>query len=133
MSMEQRKINPWAWQNQFAFSQAIEVSGATRVLYCAGQTSVDAEGRPIHVGDMRGQIELAFQNLETVLKAAGFALGDVARLNYYTTDVDSFLAAYEVAASHLAKAGCQPSSTLLAVTRLAFPELLVEVEATAVK
>ena len=52
--MEQRKVNPWAWQNQFAFSQAIEVSGANRVLYCAGQTSVDAvkylarSGRTLH-------------------------------------------------------------------------------------
>lgn len=131
--MQQRKINPWAWQNQFAFSQAIEVSGANRVLYCAGQTSVDDQGRPVHVGDMRRQIELAFQNLETVLTAAGFTLGDVTRLNYYTTDVDGFLSAYEVVAGHLAKAGCQPSSTLLGVTRLAFPELLIEIEATAVK
>lgn len=131
--MQQRKINPWVWQNQFAFSQAIEVSAANRILYCAGQTSVDAQGRPVHVGDMRRQIELAFQNLETVLTAAGCTLGDVARLNYYTTDVDGFLAAYEVVAGHLAKAGCQPSSTLLGVARLAFPELLIEIEATAVK
>jgi enamine deaminase RidA (YjgF/YER057c/UK114 family) len=131
--MEQRRINPWAWQNQFAFSQAIEVSGAKRILYCAGQTSVDAQGRPVHGGDVRRQTELAFRNLESVLMAAGFALGDVVRLNYYTTDIDGFLAAYEVVASHLAKAGCQPSSTLLGVTRLAFPELLVEIEATAVK
>ena len=131
--MQQRRINPWTWQDQFVFSQAIEVSGANRVLYCAGQTSIDAEGRPVNAGDMRGQIELAFLNLETVLKAAGFALGDVVRLNVYTTDVDGFLGAYETAASRLLKAGCQPSSTLLGVTGLAFPELLVEIEATAVK
>jgi enamine deaminase RidA (YjgF/YER057c/UK114 family) len=131
--MEQRKINPWDWQNQLAFSQAVEVAGANRVLYCAGQTSVDAQGRPVHIGDMRGQIELAFQNLKTVLQTAGFTLGDVARLNYYTTDVDRFFGAYEVAVNHLAQAACQPSSTLLGVARLAFPELLVEIEATAVK
>ena len=131
--MERRKINPWAWQNEFAFSQAIEVSGGNRVLYCAGQTSVDAKGRPVHVGDMGGQINLAFENLETVLKAAGFTLGEVVRINYYTTDVGSLLAAYEVLAKRLAEAGCQPSSTLLGVASLAFPELLVEIEATAVK
>jgi len=51
--MEQRIINPWKWQDQFAFAQAYEVSGGERVLYCAGQASVDAEGRPAHVGDMR--------------------------------------------------------------------------------
>jgi enamine deaminase RidA (YjgF/YER057c/UK114 family) len=131
--MEQRKINPWEWQNQYAFSQAIEISGANKVLYCAGQTSMDAQGRPMHEGDMARQIELALDNLDAVLRAAGFTLANVARLNYYTTDVEKFLGAYEVVAKHLAQAGCQPACTLLGVARLAFPELLVEIEATAVK
>lgn len=130
---EQRKINPWTWQNQFGFSQAIEVTGGTRTLYCAGQASVDGEGRPLHVGDMAKQIRQSLENLSTVLGAAGFTLGDVVRLNYYTTDVDSFLAASETAMGILVDARCQPSSTLLGVASLAFPELLVEIEATAVK
>lgn len=131
--MEQRRISPWAWQNQFGFSQAIEVSSAGRILYCAGQASVDEQGRPAHVGDMRAQINQAFDNLEAVLKAAGFALGDVVRLTYYTTDVDRLLEAYDALINRLARAACQPSSTLLGVGRLAFPELLVEIEATAAK
>jgi enamine deaminase RidA (YjgF/YER057c/UK114 family) len=56
----------------------------------------------------------------------------VVRLNYYTTDVDRFFEAHDALVGRLAEAGCQPSSTLLGVTRLAFPELLVEIEATAV-
>ena len=131
--MEQRKVNPWDWQNQFAFSQAIEVAGGSRVLYCAGQTSVDEDGRPLHVGDMRKQVDMAFQNLETVLKAAGFTLADVIRLNYYTTDVDKFFESHEIVTSRLSRTGSQPSGTLLGVTRLAFPGLLIEIEATAVK
>ena len=130
---EQRQINPWTWQDQFGFSQAMEVTGATRALYCAGQTSVDREGRPLHPGDMGKQIGQALENLTTVLRAAGFTLGDVVRLNYYTTDVASFLAASGTAMSSLVEARCQPSSTLLGVASLAFPELLVEIEATAVK
>ena len=131
--MEQRKVNPWDWQNQFAFSQAIEVTGGSRVLYCAGQTSVDEQGRPLHIGDMRKQVEMAFQNLETVLKTAGFTLADVTRLNYYTTDVDKFFESHDIVANRLSRAGSQPSGTLLGVTRLAFPGLLIEIEATAVK
>ena len=132
--MEQRKINPWHWQNDFGFSQAIEVSGANRVLYCAGQTSIDDEGRPVHAGDIRAQMELAFSNLQTVLTAAGFSLENLVRLNYYTTDMDAFFGAFgDVLASRLAAVGCQPSSTLLGVTRLAFPELMIEIEATAVR
>ena len=50
----------------------------------------------------------------------------------YTTDVEGFFASYQVAADRLAAAGVRPPATLLGVTRLAFPELLVELEATAV-
>lgn len=130
--MEQRRINPWQWQDRYGFSQAIEVSNAGRVLYCAGQASVDDTGNPVHVGDMRKQIEQAFRNLESVLAAAGLGLASVVRLNYYTTDVDAFMSASDVVGRVLTAAACQPSGTLLGVTKLAFPGLMVEIEATAV-
>jgi 2-iminobutanoate/2-iminopropanoate deaminase len=131
--VEQRKINPWKWQDQFGFSQAIEVSSASRVLYCAGQASVDDTGKPLHAGDMRKQIEQAFRNLDTVLKAAGFSLANVVRLNYYTTDVDQFLGASDVLESRLKEAACQPPGVLLGIAKLAFPGLMIEIEATAVQ
>ena len=87
------KVNPWTWQDSFGFSQAIDVRQGGRVLYCAGQTSVDASGAPLHAGDMAAQITQAFDNLETVLKAAGLTLGHVVRLNYYTCDVPAFFQA----------------------------------------
>jgi enamine deaminase RidA (YjgF/YER057c/UK114 family) len=129
--VEQRTINPWKWQDQYGFSQGIETTNANRVLYCAGQASVDDAGKPVHAGDMRKQIEQAFGNLETVLKDAGFTLGHVVRLNYYTTDVDAYLAAGDVVGKCLA--GVQPPGTLLGVAKLAFPGLMIELEATAAK
>ena len=42
--MERRIINPWAWQDQLGFVQANQISGAQRVLICAGQASMDAGG-----------------------------------------------------------------------------------------
>lgn len=131
--MEQRKINPWKWQDGLAFSQAIEVSNASRTLYVAGQASVDDNGTPVHVGDMRKQIEQAFRNLETVLQASDFSLANVVRLNFYTTDMDAFFAAHDVIIDTLNKAGCQPPGTLLGISKLAFPGLMIEMEATAVK
>jgi enamine deaminase RidA (YjgF/YER057c/UK114 family) len=131
--MERRKVNPWAWQDQFGFSQAMEFSGHQRVLVCAGQTSTDANGNTLHAGDMGAQVSAALDNLETVLKEAGYSLADVVRLNYYTTDVDAFIGAGAVLGERLGAAGIQPASTLLGVARLAFPDLLVEIEATAVK
>ena len=131
--VERRVINPWTWQKEFGYVQAQEVSSAQRTLFCAGQTSVDAEGRAMHPEDMRAQITQAMDNLETVLRQAGAELSDVVRLNYYTTDVDRFFEAYEAVITRLSGAGCSPASTLLGVARLALPELLVEIEATAVR
>jgi enamine deaminase RidA (YjgF/YER057c/UK114 family) len=130
--VERRTVNPWTWQDNFGFSQAIQVSGAQRTIFCAGQTSTDDEGSPVHPEDMRAQVNQATDNLETVLTESGAGLSDVVCLNYYTTDVDRFFEAHDALVGRLAEAGCQPSSTLLGVTRLAFPELLVEIEATAV-
>jgi len=130
--MERRIVNPWSWQDQFGYSQAQEISGVQRTLVCAGQTSVDAEGRPLHAGDMRAQVTQALDNLATVLDQAGFTLSDVVRLNIYTTDVDRFFEAFDAMVGRLEPANCRPASTLLGVARLAFPELLVEIEATAV-
>ena len=114
------------------YVQANEVAGAGRTIYCAGQGSVDGEGRPTHPGDMSAQMGQALDNLEAVLEEAGARLSDVVRLNIYTTDVDRFLEAYGSLAGRLAEVGCRPASTLVGVTRLAYPEMLVEIEATAV-
>ena len=81
---------------------------------------------------MRAQIGLALDNLETVLDHAGLDLSNVMRLNLYTTDVDRFREASDVLWDRLAKAECRPAANLLGVSRLAMPEFLVEIEATAV-
>ena len=130
--MERKVINPWRWQDQFGYVQANAVSDASRVIYCAGQASVDDDGNPVHEDDMAGQISQALDNLETVLEQAGAALSDVVRLNYFVTDIEAFFGAMETIGPRLGQAQCRPASTLLAVAGLAFPQLLVEIEATAV-
>jgi enamine deaminase RidA (YjgF/YER057c/UK114 family) len=129
--MERRIVNPWTWQDALGFVQANEVAGAKRTLICSGQTSVDAEGRPLHAGDMAAQVRQALANLETVLERAGFKLADVVRLNYYTTDVDGFMTGAGAGLGRLVEAGCRPASTLLGVARLFHRDILVEIEATA--
>ena len=89
--------------------------------------------RLTNAGDMAGQAALAIDNLEAVLRAAGMSLADVVRLNFYTTDVDDYLTqGAAVVGARLGAAGVAPAGTLLGVARLAFPELLLEIEATAV-
>jgi enamine deaminase RidA (YjgF/YER057c/UK114 family) len=115
------------------FNQGEVVEGHRRVLFCAGQTAMSADGRPQHAGDMGAQVAMALDNLEAVLTGAGMSLGNVVRLNIYTTDVDAFFASYGAMAERLGAAGVMPPGTLLGITRLAFPELMVELEATAVE
>ncbi|MCC6763631.1 MAG: RidA family protein [Deltaproteobacteria bacterium] len=132
--MERRIINPWTWQDAMGFVQAMELGPAKRTLVCSGQTSVDANGAPLHAGDMAAQLRQAVANLETVLVAGGFDLTDVVRLNYYTTDIDAFMqGAAAGGLMRLAEASCRPASTLLGVARLFHPALMVEIEATAMK
>src|SRR5215213_8495200 len=132
MAADRRIINPWAWQDAYGLVQANEVSDTQRVLYCAGQVSVDAEGNPLHPGDMSAQIAQTLDNLETVLETAGFEMSDVARLNFYTTDVDRTMEACSLIKERLARTGCRHVSTLLGVARLYHPDILIEIEATAV-
>jgi enamine deaminase RidA (YjgF/YER057c/UK114 family) len=125
--VERTAVNPWTWSLNFGFNQGELVEGATRVLYCSGQTSVDGDGTPQHHDDLGAQISLAADNRE-----AGMSLSNVVRLNIYTTDVDSFIANAAPLADRTGAAGVAPPGVLMGVARLAFPELMVELEATAV-
>lgn len=129
--MERRAVNPWTWQEQFGFVQANEVRNPQRILFISGQTSLDANANVAAAGDMRGQVEAALNNLESVLREAGMSLTNLVRLNFYATDMDRFLQeSPEILGQRLA--GVAYATTYLGVTRLAIPGLLIEIEATAV-
>jgi enamine deaminase RidA (YjgF/YER057c/UK114 family) len=118
-AVERQTIDPWTWQDPFGFVQATAVTGGERTIYCAGQTSMDADGNRVHEGDMRAQLRQAVDNLEAVLRESDCELSDVVRLNYYTTDVDGFFAEQDRLFARLNEAGCRPASTILGVSRLA--------------
>lgn len=80
---------------------------------------------------MAAQLGQALDNLEAVLAKAGMNLGNVTRLNVYTTDVDSIMGAFQPFEARLSAAGCKPAMTLLGVAKLFLPQLMVEIEATA--
>ncbi|WP_330633251.1 RidA family protein [Halocatena halophila] len=127
--MSQQHIDPWEWQDEFGYSQAVEITDADRVLYCAGQTAMDADGNPVHPDDIRAQTITVLENIEVVLNEAGFDLEDVVQIDCYTTDVDRLIENWDLLSDQFDK----PSCTLLGIERLAFPELLVEIKPTAVK
>lgn len=132
MAMERTAVNPWAWSVEMGYNQGEIVSGHTRTLYCSGQTAMSGDGKPQHNDDMAAQLALSLDNLEAVLGEAGMSLANLVRLNVYTTDVDRLFEHYGVLASRLGAARVAPSTTMLGVTRLAIPDLMVELEGTAV-
>lgn len=131
--MTRTPVNPWPWSIQLGYNQAEITEGVTTQVICAGQTSVDDEGTPQHVGDMRGQISLALDNLEAVLSAADMNLGNVIRLGIYATQVDEALKNFDLLGMRFGPHNVAPPMTLLGVTQLAIPGLMFEIEATAAR
>ena len=129
--MKRTDVNPWEWSKAFGFSQAVSVSDGQHVLFCAGQTASGPDGAPPTTTDIAEQVVLAFSNLQNVLAAADMTIADIVKLTVYTTDVDALLAAYGSLTGALAPN--LPAMTLVGVSRLAFPELKVEIEATAAR
>jgi 2-iminobutanoate/2-iminopropanoate deaminase len=130
--MKKSIVNPWKWQDQLGYAQAVEIAHGSHTLYCAGQAAMNSEGQPVE-SNMDGQINLSFDNLETVLDEAGYSMKDVVRLNFYTTSIEQFFTAYGEVIGRMKAAGCLASSTLTEVQALAFPQLKIEIEATAVR
>ncbi len=132
MAVQRTAVNPVTWSVEMGFNQGEIVSGHTRTLYCSGQTAMSGEGKPRHSGDMAAQLALSLDNLEAVLGEAGMSLANLVRLNVYTTDVDQLFPHYGTLAGRLSAAGVAPTTTMLGVTRLALPGLMVELEGSAV-
>src|SRR5690606_2448442 len=131
-SMQRRDINPTDWLLGYGINHGIEVTGGQRTLYLSGQTSNGPDGAPMHAGDLEAQFRLAWSNLKDALAGAGMEPSNVVRLNLYTTDIPPLMSAAERLVPIYAADGCRPVCTLLGVASLFEPELMVELEATAV-
>ena len=129
--MQRTPVNPWPWSLPLGYNQAELITGTTRHLVIAGQTAVDASGAPQHPGDMRAQLALALDNLETVLTTAGMGLANLTRLTIHATDIDAALQNFDLLGARLGPAGAAPPMTLLGTTRLALPGLMIELQADA--
>ena len=130
--MEITTHNPTPWMQGFGLNHAVEVRGGERVLYVSGQTAADAQGAPMHAGDLVAQYKSAWANLVDALAAADMTPANLVRLNMYTLDVPAFMAVADQIMPIHGEAGAQISCTLLGVRELYHPDILIEIEATAV-
>lgn len=114
------------------FPHSVSVTGSGKLVLMSGMAAEDMEqGHIRHVGDIAGQSRYCYEKIAAVLAGHGGSLADVVKITAYVTDPD-FLEPY-IAARLQAFAGLQlPAHTFVVVARLARPEMLVEVDATAV-
>lgn len=129
--MEKRITNPWKWQNERGYVQAIEVTKPEGTLYISGQTAIDANGISSNA-DMKTQLTLTIENLEKVIKEAGYECKNIVRLNMYTTSTDELFTCFDVFLNWIAVHNIKQASTLLEVKSL-FETLKIELEVTVVK
>ncbi|TNY25754.1 enamine deaminase RidA [Fulvimonas soli] len=109
----------------------VAVAPAGRTVYVSGRMALDRQGRLVGGSDFRAQAEQVFANLKTALEAGGASFEDVAKLDFYVTDMAGAPALREVRDRYI-DAAHPPVSTLVEVRRLVREDALLEVAATAV-
>lgn len=129
--MEKRVINPWTWQNERSYNQAVEVTNAKGTLYVSGQTAINDDGIT-STANMKTQIELAIKNLERVVFDSGYDCKNIVKLNIYTTTTEELLPHFNILQEWIEKHEMKQALTLLEVVSL-FETSTVELEATVVK
>jgi enamine deaminase RidA (YjgF/YER057c/UK114 family) len=111
------------------FPHAVVVEGK-RLICLSGQLAWDKDGNTVGKGDMRAQFRQVCENIKAALAAAGAGLEDIVKTNTYVTNMDEFFKCTDIRHEYFGPGW--PTSTTVEVSRLAHPDMLVEIEAIAV-
>jgi enamine deaminase RidA (YjgF/YER057c/UK114 family) len=116
-----------SWEPVVGYSRAVRVDGR---IWVSGTTSTGSDGAIVGKGDPYAQAKQAIANIERALAAAGAVLADVVRTRIFVTDIAHW---QDIGRAHReAFADIRPATTMVEVSRLIDPDLLMEIEADAV-
>jgi len=123
--------NPDGMFKPAGYTHVVEMTGPGRTIYLAGQLGWDASGkRAGEPGDFTAQATQVFENIKTALGSAGAGFEHVVKLSIFLTSIADLPKLRDVRNKYIT--GTPPASTALEISKLARPDALLEIEATAV-
>jgi reactive intermediate/imine deaminase len=128
--MSARSLNPEGLPAPAGPYVHVTTSPPGELIFVAGQISLDADGNFVGVGDIEAQTRQVMENLGIALAAVGAGFEDVLKINSYVLDVADYPKVAPIREQYLREP--YPASTMVQVSALLYPELLIEIEATAV-
>ena len=132
MASSVRFINPNTLAKPPGYTYVVETSGPARTVYVAGQLGLDLDNKLVGPpGDFRAQATKAFENLAAALAGVGAGMKDVVKINNYLTDM-AHIGDFREVRDRFVNLAAAPASTTVAISQLARPGALFEVEAIAV-
>ncbi|MEA2995043.1 MAG: hypothetical protein QOG74_592 [Alphaproteobacteria bacterium] len=132
-ALEKKHFNYSEW-TKGRFSEAVTVTGPGKMIFLAGVGAEDENGKGgdiLHKGDFMGQCQYAYDKIKRLLEKQGATLGDVAKMVTYITDA-RYQPDYGKCRVEAFGANPLPAHTLLNISQLAWPGMMVEIDVTAV-
>jgi enamine deaminase RidA (YjgF/YER057c/UK114 family) len=127
-----RFSNPKTMAKPPGYTYVVEATGPNRLIFIAGQLGIDMDNKLVGgPGDFRAQAFKAFENLKFALAGAGATFKDVVKINNYLVDM-SHIGIFREVRDEFVNTAAPPASTTVAISQLARPGALFEVEAIAV-
>lgn len=125
--MMREVINPKNVHWPLGYSHVVKVGDT---VWVSGQLPLDQDGNIVGKGDIAVQTDKTYENLQKCLESVGATLNDIVMLGVYATDLEEYDKTRDIRKKYFGK--YRPATTGMQISKLYFPEAMIEVEATAI-